>query len=291
MALVTAPCHVNGLIRCPYHSWSYALDGALKATPFIGGPGTKTCEGFDKVEARPEAGAPRGLGRRRLRRRLRHGPRLRRLHRAHRRALGRLRHGPTAPRRSRLLVLHRGRLQLEAGGGELLRGLSPAVGPSRPEPVLAPGGSLRHRPRGPHGRAGQHRLPPLAQRRRPAVPRPPRTAGEVARRGGVPGAVPQRAVRRAQRPLLHRGAGAARPDAHPRALRDLLLRRGGARRSYAEMRTTNARQWRTVFEEDRGVVEGMQAGRASPAFAGGVFSPAMDTGATTPPSWRSAGRP
>src|SRR3546814_15437939 len=46
---------------------------------------------------------------------------------------------------------------------------------------------------------------------------------------------------------------------------------------YADLRATNARQWRTVFEEDRGVVEGMQAGRASPAFTGGVFSPAMDT--------------
>src|SRR3546814_19627370 len=26
-----------------------ALDGSLKATPFIGGPGTSTCEGFDKA--------------------------------------------------------------------------------------------------------------------------------------------------------------------------------------------------------------------------------------------------
>jgi len=34
--------------------------------------------------------------------------------------------------------------------------------------------------------------------------------------------------------------------------------------------------WREVFEEDVAVVEGMQAGRASPAFDGGRFSPAMD---------------
>ena len=46
--------------------------------------------------------------------------------------------------------------------------------------------------------------------------------------------------------------------------------------AYAGLRATNARQWQTVFEEDRGVVEGMQAGRASPAFQGGVFSPVMD---------------
>ena len=36
--------------------------------------------------------------------------------------------------------------------------------------------------------------------------------------------------------------------------------------------------WRVVFNEDIGVVEGMQAGRQSPGFDGGVFSPAMDEG-------------
>ena len=34
--------------------------------------------------------------------------------------------------------------------------------------------------------------------------------------------------------------------------------------------------WRKVFLEDRGVVEGMQRGRGSPAFLGGVFSGVMD---------------
>ncbi len=45
---------------------------------------------------------------------------------------------------------------------------------------------------------------------------------------------------------------------------------------FAGLRAANTRQWRGIFEEDRGVVEGMQAGRASPAFEGGVFSPVMD---------------
>jgi choline monooxygenase len=46
--LVDAPCHVSGVLRCPYHSWAYDLEGRLKATPFIGGPGVNRCEGFDK---------------------------------------------------------------------------------------------------------------------------------------------------------------------------------------------------------------------------------------------------
>ena len=46
---------------------------------------------------------------------------------------------------------------------------------------------------------------------------------------------------------------------------------------YRMLREANARQWGLVFEEDRGVVEGMQRGRASPGFKGGAFSPVMDT--------------
>ncbi|MEQ3709220.1 MAG: aromatic ring-hydroxylating dioxygenase subunit alpha [Tateyamaria sp.] len=42
------------------------------------------------------------------------------------------------------------------------------------------------------------------------------------------------------------------------------------------LRAKNAKQWKTVFEEDIFVVEGMQRGRHSPGFDGGRFSPAMD---------------
>ena len=46
--------------------------------------------------------------------------------------------------------------------------------------------------------------------------------------------------------------------------------------SCAELRQANTRQWRGIFEEDRFVVEGMQRGRASPAYRGGVLSPALE---------------
>jgi len=45
---------------------------------------------------------------------------------------------------------------------------------------------------------------------------------------------------------------------------------------WAEMRAKNAKMWYDVFEEDLFVVEGMQKGRHGAAFDGGKFSPAMD---------------
>lgn len=42
MILVDEPTHIRKVIRCPYHSWCYGLDGELKATPHVGGPGMNT---------------------------------------------------------------------------------------------------------------------------------------------------------------------------------------------------------------------------------------------------------
>lgn len=39
MILVTEPGNIRGTIRCPYHSWCYGLDGRLRSTPHVGGPG------------------------------------------------------------------------------------------------------------------------------------------------------------------------------------------------------------------------------------------------------------
>ena len=45
---------------------------------------------------------------------------------------------------------------------------------------------------------------------------------------------------------------------------------------WADLRSVNSRMWKEVFQEDVFVVEGMQAGRHGPLFDGGKFSPAMD---------------
>ncbi|MEM8626386.1 MAG: aromatic ring-hydroxylating dioxygenase subunit alpha [Pseudomonadota bacterium] len=39
MILIDAPRKLKGVIRCPYHSWCYNLNGSLRATPHVGGPG------------------------------------------------------------------------------------------------------------------------------------------------------------------------------------------------------------------------------------------------------------
>ena len=39
MILVEEPTQLNAVIRCPYHSWCYNLDGSLRTTPHVGGPG------------------------------------------------------------------------------------------------------------------------------------------------------------------------------------------------------------------------------------------------------------
>ena len=46
MRLVREPKKTNGLLVCPYHAWTYDLSGALKATPHIGGVDHNHAEGF-----------------------------------------------------------------------------------------------------------------------------------------------------------------------------------------------------------------------------------------------------
>ncbi len=47
MRLVNQETEVRKLVRCPYHSWSYDFEGKLKTTPHIGGFGVHSAPGFD----------------------------------------------------------------------------------------------------------------------------------------------------------------------------------------------------------------------------------------------------
>ena len=50
LKLVDKPGNVGPRIRCPYHSWVYALNGDLLSTPYFGGPDQHSPEGFDKTQ-------------------------------------------------------------------------------------------------------------------------------------------------------------------------------------------------------------------------------------------------
>lgn len=54
------------------------------------------------------------------------------------------------------------------------------------------------------------------------------------------------------------------------------LKEGATSTSFEKQRRNNRDRMLKIFEEDQHVVEGMHRGRMSPAFTGGVFTPAMD---------------
>jgi len=49
MHLAEEPCQTKGLLVCPYHSWSYKLNGELRGTPHIGGYGIHEHPEFDRA--------------------------------------------------------------------------------------------------------------------------------------------------------------------------------------------------------------------------------------------------
>jgi len=50
MILVEKAGNIRGTIRCPYHSWCYDLNGALRSTPHVGGPGNNIHENIKRNE-------------------------------------------------------------------------------------------------------------------------------------------------------------------------------------------------------------------------------------------------
>ena len=50
MILIEEPTNISGVIRCPYHSWCYNLNGDLCATPMVGGTDINTHEAIKNDE-------------------------------------------------------------------------------------------------------------------------------------------------------------------------------------------------------------------------------------------------
>lgn len=50
MQLVAERANLGKVIRCPYHSWCYDLDGQLRASPHVGGPGHNIHESIKRDE-------------------------------------------------------------------------------------------------------------------------------------------------------------------------------------------------------------------------------------------------
>ena len=49
MILIDEPTNIKGVIRCPYHSWCYNLNGELCATPMVGGTDKNNHESIKKI--------------------------------------------------------------------------------------------------------------------------------------------------------------------------------------------------------------------------------------------------
>jgi len=273
LRLVERPCSKLKIIRCPYHSWSYDLAGALRATPSIGGPGKNQVDGFDPGQA----------GLRSVRAAVWHDLIFVNIS------------GTAVPFEKFVKPLEE-----RWRAYDLSRFASYTSGPAF-EITLAANWKLAientsesyHLPWVHPGLNSVSRLEDhyhivadsfCGQGSRAYAP-PPDEA-RLPRLNGISDAEAQNAEYVTLFPNVHIGVHSDQmfamiveplaPDLTRERIGLYYVGEGASSEAFAERRVENARWWNEVFVEDQGVVEGMQRGRQSPAFLGGRFSPVMD---------------
>jgi choline monooxygenase len=275
MLLAAAPARLRGPIRCPYHSWAYDLEGRLRATPHVGGVGIDMVEGLCAADVRlaPVAAAVwmglvfidiDGAA----------GPFERFI-------------APLAARWAAFAdigMAHAASLRFAPACDWKLAvenyceayhlpwvhpGLERYSPLAEHEPLLGEGFagqvSLSYRPAPPPGAPA---LPPFAGLGEGA-------AAHWSGRGEYAALFPN---------LLlglhadHLFAMRVEPDGTGRCIEnvDLFVAPSAMGPEHAPARAALADGWRAVFDEDVAVVEGMQKGRVSPAFDGGLITPVME---------------
>ena len=274
--LVWRPGRVRGAIRCPYHAWTYDLEGRLTGTPNLGGLGVHEAAGFDRRlhglravrsavwldlvfvnlsgNAEPFEAYIAPLSRRFE-------------------GLG----GPDYAHRLRPATTH-GELRFDvhanwklAVENNLDASHLPWVHPSlnRQSPLEDHYCFLDAK-----GLAGQgssaydtvpHESPPL-----------PRIETWPARTGEYPCLYPNAFVSGHGDHFWTMVLEPVAPDRTIERWRSYFVDEAAESPDYESARATIRERWSDILGEDLAVVEGMQRGRSSPAFDGGVFAPVLD---------------
>jgi choline monooxygenase len=274
MKLVSDRGNAGALLTCPYHNWAFGLSGELRQTPHIAGTGKHECEGFDKTKFRikevasavwfdqvfvnlsGDAGSFEDFIR------------------------------PVAQRWSMFdasLIRHGGAdsiltFDLDCNWKLAIENFCEAYHLPMVHPALNTYSKLEdHYNIEEEGHfSGQGTL----------VYDPERDGAPLPKFPNLPPEWDKRAEYLALYPNVMLGIHADHfyavrvlPDGPDKALETFDIYYVGDEPTgagFGNVRASVRETWREVFLEDVGVVEGMQAGRASPGFDGGVFTPVLE---------------
>ena len=274
--LVWEATNVGARIRCPYHSWTYDLQGNLFGTPHIGGMGVHDVAGVCKREHR-----------------------LREIRSIEWMGLVFINLSGTAPDFDQFIAPLQARIDALAGGEQFER-LRPAA--TWGSQTITFGGNWKldlennleayHLP---WVHPGLNAISPLEDHyqyyggslfagqgskaydhRRGIDPAFPEMEGWPAGVSEYPTLFPNVFLGLHCDHYWTRIVEPVSPALTLDHLQLYYLEESAHAESHHTARETRFKAWNTVFQEDIGVVEGMQRGRQSAAFQGGVFSPVMD---------------